>query len=286
MSRRRLDAELVRRSLVASREVAQRIIADGQVTVGGVTATKPATHVEESAAIEIRSGADPVYVSRGAHKLIGALDAFAIDIAGRTALDAGASTGGFTQVLLERGATSVIAVDVGYGQLAWPVRSQDAVIVMERTNVRFVRPEDLPFLPEVIVADLSFISLTVVLPVLAALAASDADLLVMVKPQFEVGKDKVGQGVITDPALRRTAVSRVASAAVDLGLDIHGVVASPLPGPKGNVEYFLWMTKSRGDSGRMSGDDGPVDERRDRPAALDAAGIESAIAAAVEAGPL
>ena len=285
MSRRRLDAELVRRRLVASREAAQRLIADGQVTVGGVTATKPATHVDESAAIDIRSGGDRVYVSRGAYKLIGALDAFPIDVTGRTALDAGASTGGFTQVLLERGATRVIAVDVGYGQLAWPVRSQDSVIVMERTNVRYVRPEDLPFAPEVIVADLSFISLTTVLPALAALAAPDADLLVMVKPQFEVGKDKVGQGVVTDPALRRTAVSQGAGAAVDLGLDVHGVVASPLPGPKGNVEYFLWMTKSPGDAGRVSGDDGPMDHRHVRPPALDASGVASAIAAAVEAGP-
>lgn len=285
MSRRRLDAELVRRRLVASREAAQRLIADGQITVGGVTATKPATQVDESAAIEIRSGGDRVYVSRGAYKLIGALDAFPIDVTGRTALDAGASTGGFTQVLLERGATRVIAVDVGYGQLAWPVRSQDSVIVMERTNVRYVRPEDLPFAPEVIVADLSFISLTTVLPALAALAAPDADLLVMVKPQFEVGKDKVGQGVVTDPALRRTAVSQVAGAAVDLGLDVHGVVASPLPGPKGNVEYFLWMTKSPGDAGRVSGDDGPMDQRHVRPPALDASGVASAIAAAVEAGP-
>ena len=285
VSRRRLDAELVRRRLVASREAAQRLIADGHVTVGGVTATKSATQVDESAAIEIRSGTDPVYVSRGAHKLIGALDSFSIDVAGRTALDAGASTGGFTQVLLERGATRVIAVDVGYGQLAWPVRSQDAVIAMERTNVRYLRLEDLPFPPDVVVADLSFISLTTVLPALAALAARDADLLVMVKPQFEVGKDKVGQGVVTDPDLRRTAVLQVASAAVDLGMDIHGVVASPLPGPKGNVEYFLWMTKSPGDAEQVSGDDGPMNQRHDRPPALDAADIEAAIADAVEAGP-
>ena len=271
--------------MASSREAAQRLIADGLVTVGGVTASKPATNVEESAAIEIRSGADAVYVSRGAHKLLGALDAFRVDVVGRTALDAGASTGGFTQVLLERGATRVIAIDVGYGQLAWPVRSQDSVIVMERTNVRYVLPEDLPFLPEVVVADLSFISLTAVLPALTALAAVDADLLVMVKPQFEVGKDKVGQGVVTDPALRQAAVSQVASAAIDLGLDIHGVVASPLPGPKGNVEYFLWMTKSPGDAGQVSGDDGPMDQRHDRPPALDAAGVASAIAAAVEAGP-
>ena len=271
--------------MVASREAAQRLIADGQVTVSGVTAAKPATQVDESAAIEIRSGGDRVYVSRGAYKLIGALDAFAIDVAGRTALDAGASTGGFTQVLLERGATRVIAVDVGYGQLAWPVRSQDSVIVMERTNVRYVRPEELPFAPEVIVADLSFISLTTVLPALAALAALDADLLVMVKPQFEVGKDKVGQGVVTDPGLRRGAVSQVAGTAADLGLDIHGVVASPLPGPKGNVEYFLWMTKSPGDAGQVSGDDGPMDHRHVRPPALDASGVASVIAAAVEAGP-
>lgn len=275
MVRRRLDAELVRRRLASSREQAQAAIAAGRVFVAGAVATKSATQVEESAAIEMRSGGESTYVSRGAHKLIGALDAFGVDVRGRRALDAGASTGGFTQVLLERGAAQVIAVDVGYGQLAWSVRSQPGVVVMERTNVRHLRPEDLPYAPDLVVADLSFISLTVVLAALVEMAAPGADLLVMVKPQFEVGKDKVGQGVVTDPTLRVQAVGAVAQAGMDRGLGVRGVVASPLPGPKGNVEYFLWMRKSGGDADDRSGDDGAMN--RDQ--------VAAAIAAAVQAGP-
>ena len=283
MTRRRLDAELVRRRLASSREQAQEAIAQGRVTVAGVVATKAATQVEDSAAIEVNTGGESVYVSRGAHKLVGALDAFGIDVRRRNALDAGASTGGFTQVLLERGAAQVIAVDVGYGQLAWPVRSVPSVVVMERTNVRYLTPSDVPFAPDLIVADLSFISLTVVLPALADVAAPGAELLVMVKPQFEVGKDKVGHGVVTDPNLRTQAVRAVAEAAVGLGLGVKGVVASPLPGPKGNVEYFLWMTKSSSDAGELTGDDGVMD--RIAGSALDAGQLEQAIAAAVQEGP-
>jgi 23S rRNA (cytidine1920-2'-O)/16S rRNA (cytidine1409-2'-O)-methyltransferase len=283
MTRRRLDAELVRRHLASSREQAQEAIAHGRVTVSGVVATKAATQVEDSAAIEVHTGDEPTYVSRGAHKLVGALDAFGFDVRGRLALDAGASTGGFTQVLVERGATQVIAVDVGYGQLAWPVRSQDSVLVMERTNVRHLTPLDLPFAPDLIVADLSFISLTVVLPALVGVAASGADLVVMVKPQFEVGKDKVGHGVVTDPNLRMQAVRAVADAALGLGLAVRGVAASPLPGPKGNVEYFLWMTKSSSDAGETTGDDGVMDGAGG--SALEAEQLDRAIAAAVQEGP-
>ncbi len=281
MTRRRLDAELVRRRLASSREHAQSAIAQGRVVVGGVVATKAATQVEESQAIDVTSADEGSYVSRGAHKLIGALDSFAIDVRGRRALDAGASTGGFTQVLLERGAAEVIAVDVGYGQLAWPVRSHDSVTVMERTNVRYLTPGDLPYAPDLIVADLSFISLTVVLPALLAVAAPDADFVLMVKPQFEVGRDDVGQGVVTDPDLRIRAVSGVAHAALDLGMGIRAVVASPLPGPKGNVEYFLWMTNSAGDAGAPTEDDGGV--HTGNPATLE--WIDDAIRAAVDEGP-
>lgn len=273
--RRRLDAELVRRRLASSREQAQVAIAEGRVFVAGVVATKSATQVEESVAIDVRSGGASTYVSRGAHKLIGALDAFGLDVRGRRALDAGASTGGFTQVLLERGVAQVIAVDVGYGQLAWSVRSHPSVAVLERTNVRHLRPQDLPYTPDLVVADLSFISLTVVLGALVSVAAPGAEFLVMVKPQFEVGKDKVGQGVVTDPGLRVEAVAGVARTAMDMGLSVRGVAASPLPGPKGNVEYFLWMTKSPDDAGDRSGDDGAMNREQ----------LASAIAAAVQAGP-
>jgi 23S rRNA (cytidine1920-2'-O)/16S rRNA (cytidine1409-2'-O)-methyltransferase len=283
MTRRRLDAELVRRRLVTSREQAQELIAQRRVTVGGVVAAKAATQVDDSAALEVQAGDGYSYVSRGAHKLVGALDAFGVNVRGRKALDAGASTGGFTQVLLERGAAQVIAVDVGYGQLAWSVRSQDAVVVMERTNVRYLTPSDLPFAPDLVVADLSFISLTVVLPALTDVAAPGAELVVMVKPQFEVGKDKVGHGVVTDPNLRTQAVRAVADTAVGLGLAVRGVVASPLPGPKGNVEYFLWMTKSSSDAGATTGDDGVMD--RAGGSALEAEPLDRAIAAAVQEGP-
>lgn len=263
MARRRLDAELVRRDLARSREQAQALIAAGEVSVRGLVASKPATQVDEADAILVAAPADG-YVSRGAHKLLGALAAFPVDPAGRDCLDAGASTGGFTQVLLERGAARVSAVDVGYGQLAWPLRTDPRVLVLDRTNVRTLAPGDVPWAPSLVVTDLSFISLALVLPALAAVAAPDADLLVMVKPQFEVGRESVGDGVVRDPVLRRDAVVGVARAAAVSGLDVHGAVASPLPGPRGNVEYFLWLR-----SGRM----GVGDE------------VVSAIEAAVREGP-
>jgi len=245
VTRRRLDAELVHRGLARSREHARTLVEDGRVELQGVVATKPATQVENTASIRVRGGdAGPDYVSRGAHKLVGALDAFGLDVAGRHALDAGASTGGFSDVLLRRGVAAVVAVDVGYGQLAWPVRSDDRVVVLERTNIRDLTPELLPFRPDLVVADLSFISLALVLPPLASVATPDADLALMVKPQFEVGKDQVGAGgVVREPILRSGAVRRIAMTAWTLGLGVAGVVASPLPGPSGNVEYFLHLRR-------------------------------------------
>ena len=245
MTRRRLDAELVHRGLARSREHARGLVQDGRVVLAGVVATKPATQVDGTASIVVREGDEgPDYVSRGAHKLVGALDAFALDVAGRHALDAGASTGGFSDVLLRRGVAAVVAVDVGYGQLAWPVRSDDRVTVLERTNVRDLVPDLLPFVPDLVVGDLSFISLALVMPALVRVSRPDADLVLMVKPQFEVGKEQVGAGgVVRDPALRSDAVRRIAGAAWDLGLGVAGVVASPLPGPSGNVEYFLHLRR-------------------------------------------
>lgn len=245
MARRRLDAELVRRHLARSREHARELIEQGAVKVRGTVAAKPATQVEDSDPIVVsETAATDHYVSRGAHKLIGALDAFTeVAVAGRDCLDAGASTGGFTQVLLERDAARVLAVDVGYGQLAWPVRTDPRVHVLERTNVRSLTPADVPFAPTLIVADLSFIPLELVLPALAEVAAPGADFVLMVKPQFEVGRAAVGDGVVRDPALRRSAVRGVADAALALGLVVRGVEASPLPGPSGNVEYFLHLRR-------------------------------------------
>ncbi len=266
MARRRLDAELVRRRLAPSRERAQALIAEGRVSVGGMTAAKAATQVDEAAAIEVTGQPADHYVSRGAHKLIGALAAFPdVDVTGRRAFDAGASTGGFTQVLLERGVASVLAVDVGYGQLAWPVRTDPRVIVMERTNIRLLQGADVPYAADLVVADLSFISLALVLPAMVECSAGQCDYLLMVKPQFEVGRADVGHGVVSDPGLRASAVRGVAVRAQQLGLVVRGVAASPLPGPSGNVEYFLWLQRGHNEPG--------------------VADLDGAIAAAVREGP-
>ncbi|RIQ24456.1 TlyA family RNA methyltransferase [Jiangella rhizosphaerae] len=244
--RRRLDAELVRRGLARSREHAATLVGDGRVKVGGRVATKPATAVDPADAVLVTEPAEgDEYVSRGGHKLTGALDAFepaGLTVAGKRCLDAGASTGGFTDVLLRRGAASVVAVDVGYGQLAWSLRSDPRVEVHDRTNVRDLTPQIVGEAVDVVVGDLSFISLRLVLGPLVAVSRPDADFALMVKPQFEVGKERVGKGgVVRDPALRTEAVLDVAKAAGELGLGVNGVTASPLPGPSGNVEYFLWL---------------------------------------------
>jgi 23S rRNA (cytidine1920-2'-O)/16S rRNA (cytidine1409-2'-O)-methyltransferase len=246
--RSRLDSELVRRGLARSREHAVALITEGRVAVAGQAATKPATGVEAGTPVVVRTDPDePRWVSRGAHKLLGALDSFGVDVTGRRALDAGASTGGFTEVLLSRGAAEVVAVDVGYGELAWSLRTDDRVHVHERTNVRTLTPEHMGGPAAVVVADLSFISLRLVLPALTACATADADLLPMVKPQFEVGRERLGSGgVVRDPEHRRAAVLEVARAAADLGWGTAGVVASPLPGPAGNVEFFLHLRRDAG----------------------------------------
>lgn len=255
MSRRaRIDAELVRRGLARSRQHAAELIDAGRVSVDGMPATKPATAVASTARLTV-AGAERSWVSRGAHKLIGALDAFGITVTGRRCLDAGASTGGFTEVLLDRGAAAVVAVDVGYGQLAWSLRTDPRVTAVERTNVRHLAPADIGAPAELVVADLSFISLTTVLPALISCAAPDADMVPMVKPQFEVGRAQVGSGVVADPQLRAGAVMTVAECARQLGWHTVGVSASPLPGPSGNVEYFLHLrgAPDRGPSGGPSG---------------------------------
>ena len=245
--RTRLDAELVRRGLARSREHAVDLIESRSILVRGIPASKPATQVDAETSITL-AGARNDYVSRGGHKLAGALDAFPeIVVEGKVALDAGASTGGFTDVLLKRGASKVIAVDVGYGQLAWELRQDPRVEIHDRTNVRTLSLEITKDPADIVVADLSFISLTLVIPALVAVSKADTDFLIMVKPQFEVGREKLGAGgVVRDPQLRRSAVMEVATSAQEMGLGTLGVVASPLPGPSGNVEYFLWLR--RGDA--------------------------------------
>jgi len=219
----------------------------GRAGTMGPGSVKPASRVDVSAEITLDEpgGAAADYVSRGGGKLAGALGALpALVVAGRWCLDAGASTGGFTDVLLRSGAAHVIAVDVGYGQLAWPLRIDPRVTVLDRVNVRDLKPAHLHYAPGLVTADVSFISLTLVLPALAACAAPDADFLFLVKPQFEAGKGKVGAGgVVRDPATRQEAVTRVARCAGEHGLGAMGITASPLPGPAGNVEYFLWLRR-------------------------------------------
>jgi 23S rRNA (cytidine1920-2'-O)/16S rRNA (cytidine1409-2'-O)-methyltransferase len=244
--RARLDAELVRRGLARSREHAASLVAAGQVRVPGRATVKPATQVDAAEAIQVSEDEGERYVSRGGHKLAGALDVFeprGLRVAERRCLDAGASTGGFTDVLLRRGAGRVVCVDVGYGQLAWSLQTDDRVEVRDRTNIRVLEDDPLDPPAELVVADLSFISLRIVLPALVRSSTPDADLVLMVKPQFEVGRERLGAGgVVREPDLRAAAVCEVAQAAyVDHGLGVVGVTASPLPGPMGNVEYFLWL---------------------------------------------
>jgi 23S rRNA (cytidine1920-2'-O)/16S rRNA (cytidine1409-2'-O)-methyltransferase len=228
------------------------LIAAGRVAVGGAAVVKPATQVDGADALVVAPPKDgaPEYASRGGYKLAGALDALdslddaALPIQGALALDAGASTGGFTDVLLRRGASHVTAVDVGYGQLAWHLRTDPRVTVRDRTNVRYLRPGDIDPRPTFVVADLSFISLTTVLEALAGVAAPQAHFLLMVKPQFEVGKAALpAGGVVRRPEHRAAAVAKVVDHAARLGLHLHHVVRSPLPGPSGNVEFFIHLTR-------------------------------------------
>jgi 23S rRNA (cytidine1920-2'-O)/16S rRNA (cytidine1409-2'-O)-methyltransferase len=246
MTRRvRLDAELVRRDLARSREHASTLIDAGHVLVGGRVASKPATQVGTDQPIVVRGEDEPTWASRGAHKLLGALEVFeplGLSVDGRRCLDAGASTGGFTDVLLSRGAKEVHAVDVGYGQLVWSLQSDSRVHVHDRTNIRTLQADDIDGPVELIVADLSFISLTVVMPALTRACVQEGDIVLMIKPQFEVGKDNLGKnGVVRDPELHAQAVHRVCLAAFDLGWGTRALAPSPLPGPAGNVEYFCWL---------------------------------------------
>ena len=246
----RLDSALPTRGLARSRTHAAALIAEGLVTVDGRPVVKASTQVSDDAQIEV--AATDHYVSRAAHKLIAALDEFDVEVAGRLALDMGASTGGFTQVLRERGAHPVIAVDVGHGQLSTAVAADRGVISIEGVNVRYLTAESLadasgiPALPQLITGDLSFISLTHVLPAARALAAPDADLVLLVKPQFEVGRTAVKGGLVTDAAARADAVAGVLWSAWDAGLGTCGVIASPIAGTHGNAEFIAHLAPARG----------------------------------------
>jgi len=254
VAKRRLDALLADRGLYESRSRAAAAVIAGEVRLapGGQVADKPGRMVADDVSVDVAER--PRFVSRGGVKLANALEAFGLDVAGRRALDAGASTGGFTDCLLQLGAEAVIAADVAYGELHWSLRQDDRVIVLERTNVKALDPAALPWAPDLIVADLSFISLHKVLPALMGAATAEFDCLTMVKPQFEVGRDKVGKGgVVRDPELRRGALVSVGRAAQGLGATVMGYASSGLPGPKGNRESFVWLAEA-GRSGGVGKD--------------------------------
>lgn len=244
MGKVRLDTLLAERGIYPSRSRAAASVLAGEVLLGPGRrrAEKPGEMVTDD--VEVSVAETEQYVSRGGRKLVNALDTLGIDVARRRAVDVGASTGGFTDVLLQRGATHVAAVDVAYGELAWKLREDERVTVLERTNARRLECDALPYRPDLLVADVSFISLTKVLPAVLACMDERYDGLVMVKPQFEVGRERVGKGgVVRDPAVRREALVDVASATQDLGASVLGFASSGLPGPKGNRETFLWLAE-------------------------------------------
>ncbi|MDM7952598.1 MAG: TlyA family RNA methyltransferase [Cyanobium sp. CZS 25K] len=240
----RLDRRLVDLGLVASRQQAQQLIRAGRVRAGGEVLDKPGTEVAETLRLEVEQ--PPRFVSRGGEKLAGALEALPIQVSSRVCLDGGISTGGFTDCLLQHGAARVYGIDVGYGQTAWSLRTDERVVLRERTNLRHLTPEALygegdPW-PDLAVADVSFISLTRVLPALRALLLETGEAVLLVKPQFEVGRQRVGRGgVVRDPAAHADAISTVIGAAQELDWHPQGLLASPLTGPAGNHEYLLWL---------------------------------------------
>jgi 23S rRNA (cytidine1920-2'-O)/16S rRNA (cytidine1409-2'-O)-methyltransferase len=242
--RRRLDVELVRRGLVPSRGRAVEAIDAGRVLVGGAPASTPARQVDGKEAIALLAAEGPAYVSRGGHKLAAALDAFSVDVHGRVAVDVGASTGGFTDCLLQRGAVHVHAIDVGRAQLAWSLRQDPRVSVMERTNVRSLEPGALDPRPDLCVADLSFISLRTVAPSLLALTTDDAEFVLLVKPQYEAGRARVGRrGVVRDPEVHAAVLREVVAGLGAAGLGVRGVVPSPLRGADGNVDFLVYARR-------------------------------------------
>ncbi|HEY5222189.1 MAG TPA: TlyA family RNA methyltransferase [Microbacteriaceae bacterium] len=250
MTESRLDAAVAAHGLARSRTHAAKLIAEGAVTVDGTAVLKAATKVVDTQVIAVTSSDH--YVSRAAHKLIAALDAFELSVAGRLVLDAGASTGGFSQVLLERGAARVIAVDVGHGQLAPLVAEDPRAVSVEGLNVRYLTALSLAEAtgihgaPSLVVGDLSFISLTMVLPALVSTAESGADFVLLIKPQFEVGRTRIKEGIVHEAARREDAVTGVLWSAWDCGLNTAGIIPSPMLGSHGNHEYLVWLSATAG----------------------------------------
>lgn len=258
MARERLDVLLVRKGFYPSREKARSVIMAGRVFVDGRRVDKAGTAVAPGAGIEVR-GRDCPFVSRGGLKLARAIEEFDLDLRGKTVLDVGASTGGFTDCALQAGAAHVVAVDVGYGQLDWKLRNDPRVTCLERTNIRYLDPEGLPARPEVVTVDVSFISLSKILDRLDLLAGDRARFIFLVKPQFEAGREKVGKkGVVRDPAVHRQVLEKVLDLVKARGWSVRGLTHSPVRGPKGNIEYLVYAAKG----------DGPDPQAADKVAAV------------------
>lgn len=243
MEKERLDVLLVSKGYFESREKAKSAIMAGVVFVDNVKEDKPGARFGTECAIEVKENVNP-YVSRGGLKLEKALKHFDIDLSGKTAIDVGASTGGFTDCMLKNGVVGVTAVDVGYGQLAWELRKDSRVVCMERTNIRYVKPSDIGDLKDFAVIDVSFISLKKVLPVVSELINSAGEIVCLIKPQFEAGREKVGKhGVVREPETHRQVLEEVIAAAVNMGLTVKGLTYSPIKGPEGNIEYLAYLSK-------------------------------------------
>ncbi|AGC69206.1 FtsJ-like methyltransferase [Thermoclostridium stercorarium subsp. stercorarium DSM 8532] len=244
MAKERLDIHLVNKGYFDSREKARRAIMEGLVLVNGVVEDKPGFQVDTEAELEIRGNPIP-YVSRGGLKLEKALSEFGIDLTGKVCIDIGASTGGFTDCMLKNGAVKVYAVDVGYGQLAWKLRNDSRVVVMERTNFRYVKPEDIGEFVDFATADVSFISLTKIIPPAKQLLKHGGSMVCLIKPQFEAGREKVGKkGVVKDPAVHMEVIGKIIDFSKELGFTVKGLSYSPIKGPEGNIEYLLYIARS------------------------------------------
>ena len=249
MAKQRLDELLFDRGLCDSLQQAQRLIQAGEVRVNHTLVDKVGTAVDVGAIVEMKARSR--FVSRGGEKLIKALETFGIDVTDRVCLDGGISTGGFTDCLLQCGASRIYGVDVGYGQVAWKLQSDDRVVIRERTNIRTLQPEDLysesDLRPDLGVVDVSFISLVKVMPAIHRLLVNSSEVLLLVKPQFEVGRDRIGaKGVVRNPADQAWAIDRVLTAGLELGWNYQGLTWSPITGPAGNIEYLLWLRQAEG----------------------------------------
>jgi 23S rRNA (cytidine1920-2'-O)/16S rRNA (cytidine1409-2'-O)-methyltransferase len=246
LQKERLDVILVNRGYFESREKARRTIMAGVVFVNNERADKPGSKFSDDVDIEIKASVNP-YVSRGGLKLEKAIREFSIRLEGKTAIDIGASTGGFTDCMLKNGAAKVFAIDVGYGQLAWKLRNDNRVVCMERTNIRYVKPEDIGTLADFASIDVSFISLKKVLPVAKKLTKDGSEILCLVKPQFEAGREKVGKhGVVREPETHAEVLQSIVSFAIETGFKVKGLSYSPIKGPEGNIEYLLYLSKQEG----------------------------------------